>query len=227
MAQVIRILIADDHPIFRAGLRRLLETEPDFHVVGEASDGHDAVRLTRELQPDILLLDVSMPRGNGLDVLRQLSSSPGTTRALLLTATIEKPDILQALALGVRGLVLKESATAVLLKAIRGVMAGHYWVGRSIVSDVVEVLRHHGTAVEPKQTFGLTVRELEIVSAVADAYSNKEIADRFQISHKTVKHHLTNIFDKLGVSSRLKLALLAVDSGLIPPSSEPERRATR
>jgi two-component system nitrate/nitrite response regulator NarL len=227
MAQVIRILIADDHPIFRAGLRRLLETEPDFHVVGEAADGYEAVRLTRELQPDILLLDVSMPRGNGLDVLRQLSSFPGTTRALLLTATIEKPDILQALVLGVRGLVLKESATAVLLKAIRGVMAGHYWVGRSIVSDVVEVLRHHGTAVEPKQTLGLTVRELEIVSAVADAYSNKEIADRFQISEKTVKHHLTNIFDKLGVSSRLKLALLAVDYGLIPPSSEPERRATR
>ena len=227
MDQKVRIVIADDHAMFREALRRLLEAEPDLYVVGEAVDGHTAVALTRTLRPDVLLLDMAMPGADGLEALRQLSTAPHTTRILLLTAAIDRPALLLALELGAGGLVLKESTVAMLIKGIRGVMAGHSWVGRAIVSDLVAVLRHHTPGVEATKTFGLTVREREIVSAVGAAYSNKAIADRFQISDKTVKHHLTNIFDKLGVSNRLELALFAVDSGLVLPAAEPTRHATR
>jgi two-component system nitrate/nitrite response regulator NarL len=127
----IRIVIADDHPIFRDGLRRLLESEPDFKVIGEAPDGAEAVKLTRQLRPEILLLDLAMPRHPGLEALRELSSgSPSSVRIILLTAAAEKAQIIEALQLGARGVVLKDSATQLLLKAIHTVMAGEYWVGR-------------------------------------------------------------------------------------------------
>jgi two-component system nitrate/nitrite response regulator NarL len=143
---------------------------------------------------------------------------------ILLTAAIEKTEIVEALQLGARGLVLKESATAVLLQAIRVVMTGQYWVGGESLSDLLQALRHQPVAtaaVEVPRTFGLTPRELQIIRAVVSAYGNKEIADSLAISEKTVKHHLTNIFDKVGVSSRLELALFALHHGLEqtdPPS---------
>jgi DNA-binding NarL/FixJ family response regulator len=215
----IRILIADDHPIFRDGLRRLLETEPGLKVVGEASDGADAIKLTRQLRPDLLLLDLAMPRMPGLEALKELASGEGSgpLRIILLTAAAEKHQIVEALQLGARGVVLKDSATQVLMRAIRTVMAGEYWVGREPVSNLVLYLRSlvHSTAQEAKQKkFGLTPRELEIVSAVVAGFANKEIAAHFKISEDTVKHHLSNIFDKLGVSTRLELALFAVNQSL-------------
>ncbi len=213
----VRIVIADDHPIFRDGLRRLLEAEPDLKVMGEASDGAEAVRLARQLKPDILLLDLAMPKHPGLEALRDLSSGANSSpvRVILLTAAAEKrAKIVEALQLGARGVVLKDSATQLLLKAIHTVMAGEYWVGRESVSNLVQYLRtlmqsSHDEARQKK--FGLTPRELEIVSAVVAGYSNKEIAEYFKISEDTVKHHLSNIFDKLGVSTRLELALFAVN----------------
>ena len=217
-SQPIRIVIADDHPIFRDGLRRLLEAEPDLKVVGEASDGAEAVKLTRQFKPDILLLDLAMPRHPGLEALRDLSTGgSNSVRVILLTAAAEKNQIVEALQLGARGVVLKDSATQLLLKSIYTVMAGEYWVGRESVSNLVQYLRtlvqSSGEDARQKK-FGLTPRELEIVSAVVAGYSNKEIAEYFKISEDTVKHHLSNIFDKLGVSTRLELALFAVNQSL-------------
>jgi DNA-binding NarL/FixJ family response regulator len=217
--QTVRILIADDHPIFRDGLRRLLEAEADLQVLGEAADGAEAVKLARQLKPDILLLDLAMPKHPGLEALRDLSVVPGASpvRVILLTAAAEKSQIVEALQLGARGVVLKDSATQLLLKAIHTVMAGEYWVGRESVSNLVQYLRTlmQSSVDEARQKkFGLTPRELEIVSAVVAGYANKEIAEYFKISEDTVKHHLSNIFDKLGVSTRLELALFAVNQAL-------------
>ena len=217
--QPTRIVIADDHPIFRDGLRRLLETEPDLKVVGEACDGAEAVKLAKQLKPDILLLDLAMPRHPGLEALREMNSASNqnAVRVILLTAAAEKNQIVEALQLGARGVVLKDSATQLLLKAIHTVMAGEYWVGRESVSNLVQYLRTlvQSSGEEARQKkFGLTPRELEIVSAVVAGYSNKETAEYFKISEDTVKHHLSNIFDKLGVSTRLELALFAVNQSL-------------
>lgn len=215
--QAIRILIADDHPIFREGLTRLLETEPDFQVVGEAADGAEALELVQALKPDILLLDLAMRHVPGLEALRELAKSPTPARTILLTAAIKKEQIVESLQLGARGVVLKESATELLFKSIRAVMAGQYWIGRERVSELVESLTRLTSPpgrVQQKN-LGLTPRELEIVSTIVAGYTNKEIAKKFSLSEQTVKHHLTNIFDKLGVSNRLELAMFAVNHHLV------------
>jgi len=212
-----RILIADDHPIFRDGLKRLLEAERGFKVIGEACDGVEAVSLVRQLRPEILLLDLAMPRRPGLEALRELSTESLPVRVILLTAAAEKEQIVEALQLGARGVVLKDSATQILLKAIHAVMNGEYWVGRESVSNLVQYLRSlidSSSAASRQKRYGLTPRELEIISAVVAGYANKEIAEHFKISEDTVKHHLSNIFDKLGVSTRLELALFAVNQSI-------------
>jgi len=215
-----RLMLIDDHPIFRDGLRRLLEAEPELKVVGEATNVEEAMALASELRPDIVLLDVAMPKVPGLEFLKQIADMPDAPRVILLTAAIDRPDIIKALRLGARGVVLKESATALLFKAIRIVLEGGYWVGRDSMPDLLLALKsldtgHERTPAVPK--FGLTQRELQIVGLVVAAANNKKIAETLAISEKTVKHHLSNIFEKLGVSSRLELALFAGQHNLRPP----------
>ncbi len=216
-SSAVQILIADDHTLFRQGLRKLLEEETGFRVAGEAADGAEAVELVKKLRPDILLLDLLMPRRSGLEALRDMESSAGPLRTIILTATIEKSQIVEALQLGARGVVLKESALEVLVECIRVVMSGFYWIDRKRVTDILRTVSElrpaHGTSIK----FGLTQRELQIVTRVSAGYSNKDIAGEFSISESTVKHHVTNIFDKMGVSSRLELALFAVNHGLAQP----------
>jgi two-component system, NarL family, nitrate/nitrite response regulator NarL len=221
----IRVLIADDHPIFRKGLRTLLEAEPGFAVVGEAGGGEEAVRLSQQLQPDVLLLDLAMPGVSGMDALAELSAAPTPVRIILLTAGIEKAEIVKALQLGAAGVVLKSAATDLLFKSIRSVIAGQHWIGRDAVTDLVQALRAQLEAPEKpaRERFRLTPRELEITAAVVSGMSNKEIARKFSLSEDTVKHHLTNIFDKMGASNRLELALFAVHHRLLedrPPARD-------
>jgi two-component system, NarL family, nitrate/nitrite response regulator NarL len=214
-ARRVRIVLADDHQMFRDAMRRLLDAEPDLVVVGEAANGEEAVALTLEYEPDILLLDVAMPHANGIEVLEQIAAASKATRIIMVTGTVEENELRQALRLGARGFVLKESGAMQLLESIRVVHGGEYFVGRECMADLVSAVRSRGVVINGKMprekvNFGLTARERQIVSAVVNAYQNKEIAEKFAISEKTVKHHLTNIFNKVGVSNRLELALFAV-----------------
>lgn len=216
-ADSIGVLIVDDHPIFRYGLRRLLESEPGFAVLGEAGDATQAVNLARKISSDIVILDPALPDRDGLEVLRDLATLDSQPRVIILTAAIEKERIAQAFQLGARGIVLKETASELLLDCVRAVAKGQCWVGRETVSDVVQLLqRFLPRASGPqRRNFGLSAREIEVVSAIAAGYSNREIAHRLSLSEQTVKHHITNIFDKLGVSNRMELVLFAVSHKLL------------
>lgn len=216
----IDIVISDDHAMFREGLRKLLETEPGLRIVAEAADGEETIRIVRQLNPQVLLLDLSLPKANGLEVLRELSKQASATRTILLTAGIEGEQVVEALQLGAHGIVLKHSALQLLLKSIRCVNDGQYWVGQEGVSDLIQALRRTMPApsVTPSvggRDFGLTQRERQVIALVGAGYTNKDLARELGISENTAKHHLTNVFDKLGVSNRLELVLFAVEHRLI------------
>jgi two-component system nitrate/nitrite response regulator NarL len=208
----IRIAIASDHALFREAVRTLLDSQEDLRLVGEAGDGRQALDLAKRVRPDILLLDVPV-HVDGLDVLKEISQAVPMTRTLLLAAAVAGPEILEALQGGARGVIMKDASTEQLFKSIRAVMAGQYWVSRELVAAVIERMRERQRASgvpAPGPAFGLTPREMEMVAAVVAGCSNREIAQQLSISAKTVKHHLTNIFEKLGLSNRLELALFAV-----------------
>lgn len=206
----VRILIADGQTISRDGLRALLGRVEDFTVVGEAADGETAISLVQQLNPDVLLLDPALPQER--DVLTQLSAADFRVRVLVFSSDIGSKETVRAINLGVRGVVLKNSPSLMLFDGIRRVMAGEYWFSPdSVVSLVVELRRRVTRAAPaPVTQFGLTRREQEIIVEVVAGLSNQEIADRLFVSKQTVKHHLTHIFDKLGVYSRVELALFAV-----------------
>lgn len=219
---VVRILIVDDHPIFRHGLRALLESEPEFQVIGEASDGLEALDMAPRFRPDILILDLAMPQLGGMDALAELVAAQVTPGwrpyVVFLTVAIEQEQIVEALQLGARGVVLKDAAAEVLIEALRTVISGVYWVGREPVTDLMQYLRRLTPSVskeEEEDIYQLTGREQEILSAIVAGLTNREIASRLSIREDTVKHHLSRIFDKVGVSNRLELAMFAVNHGLL------------
>jgi DNA-binding NarL/FixJ family response regulator len=213
----IRVAIADDHALFRQGLQTLLNAEPDLQVIGEATNGAEAVALVRETHPDCLLLDLAMPLMGGLEALSEIVNLRVHCRVILLTADVDRAQIIQALRCGARGVVTKHSACQLLCKAIRAVMAGEYWVGRDTVSDLVDYLNKQISATSTRERFGLTSRELQIVREVVEGSTNREIAQRFHLSEDTVKHHLSNVFDKLGVYNRLEMALYVIHHQLLEP----------
>jgi len=222
----IRVVIADDHPVVRVGLRNMLQADTLVQVVGEARDGAEALNIVRTTTPDILLLDLAMPKMPGMEALRELTTETTNTRTIVLTGMVDKRQILEALQLGARGVVLKDAAVEHLAACIRAVMQGQYWLDGRPVQNLVQVLRDltAQTAPPPRKTFGLTVRELEVVTLITEGCTNKDIAKTFGISEETVKRHLTNIFNKLGVGNRLELALFALNHNLLP--SEPPTAAT-
>jgi two-component system, NarL family, nitrate/nitrite response regulator NarL len=216
----IRIVIADDHPIFRDGVNRLLQSEPGFRVVGEAGDGADAVRICTRLRPDVLLLDVMMPGTGGLQALRQLSLDAPSVRTLVLTAGLDSVAVSTALELGARGVLLKASATSLLFESIRSITKEEYWLGCNAAGQMIDTHRDMTGGVTESRAaatnkYRLTPRELEVVTRVASGESNKQIGEALSMRENTVKHHLTSIFDKTGVFSRLELAVFAMNHGLI------------
>jgi DNA-binding NarL/FixJ family response regulator len=216
----IRLVIADDHPIVRDGLKKLLLLEDDFEVVGEASDGREVLDKVRELDPDVLLLDLRMPNLDGLAVLQALSQLSKHTRVIVLTASEDKNEFVQAMKLGCSGIVLKQTAPDLIVKSIRKVHSGEIWLDSHTTAAVMRQFSTGmdgglpGHEAKGRERSPLSAREREIVALVAQGYKNKEMAEKMFISEQTVKNHLHNIFDKLGVSDRLELALYAIHKGL-------------
>ncbi len=216
----IQILIAEEQRIYGDSLCALLEREQDFKVVGVSRDGATTIQMSQQNKPDVLLLNISnkMTVNDEMEVLDELQKLSVPVRTILMASSLSGPDLKRALLLGVRGVVLNTSSTQALLDGIRGVMEGQYWIGTEISASVLGALRDNTESTNgngSKGAFGLTSREMQIVSVVVAGYSNAEIAKKHGISEQTVKHHLSSIFDKLGVFNRLELALFAVHHKLV------------
>jgi DNA-binding NarL/FixJ family response regulator len=190
-----------------------------FEVVGEASTGVETVQVVRGANPDLLLLDFMMPRMNGLEALQELGTVRERFQTILLTGALERPQILMAVQLGVRGLVLKDCLTERLFEAMLAVMGGQSWLGQGLVTELLEGVRGLMTSMSTSSRnaprgAALTRREREVLTRVLAGYANKDIAREFSLSEETVKHHLTRIFDKVGASNRVELAIAAQSHGL-------------
>jgi DNA-binding NarL/FixJ family response regulator len=210
----IRIVIADDHPVFRDGVCEVLQLEEDFHLVGRASNGQDAIELLERYHPQILLLDLCMPGMDGLSTLRRVRELGLSTKVIVLTAAEEREHLVEAMQLGASGIVLKHDQTSVLVKSIRRVHAGEIWLHSSTTQAVMQRTEPPPPPMrEPEfiaQPFNLTRKEKEVVRMVTQGLRNKEIASRMFISEQTVKNHLRAVFEKLHVGDRLELALYAI-----------------
>ena len=227
----VRVVLSDDECLFRASLRQLLSVPPQvikdvygvnvgpgFEVVGEAGTGEETVRIVSSVCPDVLLLDLSMPRMSGLEALRELHTSRSIVHTILLAGTIDRQHLLSAVHLGVRGLVLKDVTTELLFEALVAVVSGKYWLDQTLLSDLLETVRpliESSTGAGGKSAYGLTTRERQVLAMVAAGHPNKEIARACAVSEQTIKHHVTRMFDKVGASNRVELAMLAKREGLV------------
>ncbi len=212
-----RVLIADDHPLIRSGLRALLEREREFEVVAEAVDGYEAVERTREQKPDVAMLDIAMPRLNGIDAAQQICEKLPSVKVILVSMHSDEGYVLRALKAGAKGYLLKASPESDVLNAIRAVAAGQAYfspeISRVLADDYVREIRRRG--VEDSYDL-LSIREKEILQLLAGGRSNREIAEMLHVSHFTVETHRNNIFQKLQIHSLPELILYAVRKGLIP-----------
>jgi two-component system, NarL family, nitrate/nitrite response regulator NarL len=210
----VRIVIADDHTIARNGLRWLVESDPHMLVVGETTSGPHASTVARDSDADVLLLKFPADAQSALDTLRHVLSEVHSVRPIILAETLDTPGIADAVELGARGVILRDSPADVLFNGIRCVTGGGWWIDRASqpsVDAALRMLRRRRRAT----AFGLTSRELEIIKGVVAGSTNKEIAERFAISENTVKRHLSHIFNKLGASNRVELALFASHHRLV------------
>lgn len=216
----IRVLLADDHDLFRQGVRRLLEATEDVEVIGEAPSGEEAVRLVEDLAPDVVLLDITMPGLSGIDAARIVKATSPRTRLIMLTVHGEEEFLFEAIKAGAMGYLLKDCTAEELLRAIRVVYDGEGLLAPTMAAKVMhEFARTRDARELAAVTHPLTQREVEILQHVASGLANKEIALRLKISERTVKNHLSNIMEKLHVNSRTQAAVYALRSGLVPPSS--------
>jgi len=210
----IHLVLADDHPIVLDGLESLFRLEPDFQVVARCINGEETLVAVRRHRPDILILDLRMPRGDGLEILRTLRREKLPTKVVLLAAALEEDEILDALRLGVRGVVLKELAPQLLVECVRKVHAGEQWLEKQLSSRVLETLLRREAGGRAASSV-LTPREIEIVRMVASGLRNRELARRLGVTEGTVKIHLHNIYKKLKVQSRVELVLHAQSNKLV------------
>jgi DNA-binding NarL/FixJ family response regulator len=209
----IRLVIADDHPLILDGLENLFRVEQDFTILRCCTNGAETLEAVRNCKPDVLVLDIRMPRPDGIQVLRELKNEKLSTRVVLLTAGLEDDELAEAVRLGARGLVLKELAPELLIQCIRAVHAGELWLEKRSVSNALESLLK-GEAGKSQAADVLTPRQIEIVKWVATGLHNTDVAKRLFISEGTVKVHLHNIYEKLHLDSRLKLSRYAQQKGL-------------
>jgi len=215
---MIRLVLADDHRMILEGLEQLFKREPDFEVVATATNGEDALAAVKRHRPDVLVLDVNMPRGNGMWVLRQLQPLRLPTQVVLLTASLEEEEVVEAVRAGVRGLVLKEAAAVSLVECARSVAAGERVLDNAMVSRALDHVLKREASVKELSAL-LSPRETDIVRMVATGMRNKEIASSLAIGEGTVKSHLHAIYEKLGVHGRVELTRYAYERGLTDPPS--------
>jgi two-component system nitrate/nitrite response regulator NarL len=210
------ILVADDVPVVRLGVCRLIEAEKEWSLVGEAKDGQEALDMVRDKEPDLLLLDLDMPKLSGLEVMEELGTTSGQMKVAVLTGSAESKDVLKSFELGARGVIAKDVSPLEIVQGIRAVFEGQYWLGGRPIPNLVKTLDQlREDAALPFRKFGLTPRESEIVAEIVKGLTNRELAEKLEISEDTIKRHLSNIFDKVGASHRLELVLFAFHHKLV------------
>jgi NarL family two-component system response regulator LiaR len=212
VTQEIRILIVDDHDIVREGQRALIESEPGMELVGEAKDGIEAVDLASRLQPDVILMDLHMPKKDGIEATTEIKCENPESRILVLTSFNDDEKVYAAIKAGAMGFLLKDSSPQKILKAIRKVYQGETSIGPRIAQKLMREIQR--TSDSPPTEEPLTIREMEVIKLIAEGLSNQEIAERLVISERTVRTHVTNILGKLHLANRTQAALYALREGL-------------